>query len=65
MSVGAVKVAVHRLRRQYQEFLREEISQTVSSQIESMTRFGICLQVSEINLVAVNPDVFGHFCGVI
>lgn len=31
MSEGAVKVAVHRLRRRYRELLREEIAQTVSS----------------------------------
>jgi RNA polymerase sigma-70 factor (ECF subfamily) len=31
MSEGALKVAVHRLRRRYGELLREEISQTVAS----------------------------------
>ena len=31
MSEGAVKVAVHRLRKRYGELLREEIAQTVSS----------------------------------
>ena len=31
MSEGAVKVAVHRLRRRYRELLREEIANTVSS----------------------------------
>jgi hypothetical protein len=30
LSEGAVKVAVHRLRRQYRELLRDEISQTVA-----------------------------------
>jgi len=30
MTEQAVKVAVHRLRRRYQELLREEIGQTVS-----------------------------------
>jgi DNA-directed RNA polymerase specialized sigma24 family protein len=30
MSEGAVKVAVHRLRRRYRELLREEIAQTVA-----------------------------------
>jgi len=30
MTEGAVKVAVHRLRRRYRELLREEISQTVT-----------------------------------
>lgn len=30
MSVGAVKVAVHRLRQRYRELLRDEIAQTVS-----------------------------------
>jgi RNA polymerase sigma-70 factor (ECF subfamily) len=31
MSEGAVKVAVHRLRRQFRDFVREEIAQTVSA----------------------------------
>jgi RNA polymerase sigma-70 factor (ECF subfamily) len=31
MSEGAVKVAVHRLRRQFRDLVREEIEQTVSS----------------------------------
>ncbi len=31
LSEGAVKVAVHRLRRRYRELLREEVAQTVSS----------------------------------
>jgi len=31
MSAGAVKVAVHRLRRRYRDLLREEIAQTVAS----------------------------------
>ena len=30
MSEGAVKVAVHRLRRRYRDLLREEIAQTVA-----------------------------------
>ena len=30
MTVGAVKVAVHRLRRRYRECLREEITNTVA-----------------------------------
>jgi len=34
MSEGALKVAVHRLRRQYQESLRAEIAQTVGSESE-------------------------------
>ena len=32
MSDGAVKTAVHRLRRRYRELLREEIAQTVSTE---------------------------------
>jgi RNA polymerase sigma-70 factor (ECF subfamily) len=32
MSEGAVKVAVHRLRRRYRELLRDEIAQTVATQ---------------------------------
>jgi RNA polymerase sigma-70 factor (ECF subfamily) len=34
MSVGAVRVAVHRLRRRYRDLLRQEIAQTVSSAAE-------------------------------
>ena len=30
MTEGAVKVAVHRLRRRYRELLKEEIAQTVA-----------------------------------
>ena len=35
MSDGAVKVAVHRLRRRYRDLLREEIAQTVTSPEEA------------------------------
>jgi RNA polymerase sigma-70 factor (ECF subfamily) len=40
LSEGAVRVAVHRLRRRYRELLREEISQTLSdaAQIEEEMR---------------------------
>jgi RNA polymerase sigma-70 factor (ECF subfamily) len=31
MTEGAVKVAVHRLRRRYRELLKEEIAHTVTS----------------------------------
>ena len=31
MTEGAVKVAVHRLRRRYRQLLRDEIAQTVAS----------------------------------
>ena len=34
MSEGAVRVAVHRLRRRYRELLRDEIAQTVSTEEE-------------------------------
>jgi RNA polymerase sigma-70 factor (ECF subfamily) len=34
MTEGAVKVAVHRLRRRYRELLREEVAQTVASHDE-------------------------------
>lgn len=34
MTEGAIKVAVHRLRRRYRELLREEIAQTVTSSDE-------------------------------
>ena len=33
-SEGAVKVAVHRLRRRYRELLRAEIAETVASEAE-------------------------------
>ena len=41
MSEGAVKVAVHRLRRRYREFLQEEISHTVAGpeEIEEEIRY--------------------------
>jgi len=32
MTEGAIKVAVHRLRKRYRQLLREEIAQTVSSE---------------------------------
>jgi RNA polymerase sigma-70 factor (ECF subfamily) len=31
MSEGAVRVAVHRLRRRYRELLRDEIAQTLAN----------------------------------
>jgi len=31
MTEGAVRVAVHRLRRRYRELLREEIAQTLAN----------------------------------
>ncbi len=34
MSEGAIKVAVHRLRRRYREVLKEEIAQTVAGPAE-------------------------------
>jgi len=34
MSEGAIKVAVHRLRRRYREVLKEEIAQTVADPAE-------------------------------
>jgi RNA polymerase sigma-70 factor (ECF subfamily) len=34
MSPGAVRVAVHRLRRRFGELVRREIAQTVSSPVE-------------------------------
>ncbi|MHC4560233.1 MAG: RNA polymerase sigma factor [Planctomycetota bacterium] len=34
MTEGAVKVAVHRLRRRYRELVREEIAQTVTTEAE-------------------------------
>jgi RNA polymerase sigma-70 factor (ECF subfamily) len=41
MNEGAVKVAVHRLRKRYRELLRAEIAQTVSttSEIEAEIRY--------------------------
>jgi RNA polymerase sigma-70 factor (ECF subfamily) len=40
LTEGAVKVAVHRLRRQFRDLLRQEIEQTVSSasEVESEMR---------------------------
>jgi RNA polymerase sigma-70 factor (ECF subfamily) len=34
MTPGAVKVAIHRLRKRYRALLREEIAQTVSTPTE-------------------------------
>jgi RNA polymerase sigma-70 factor (ECF subfamily) len=31
MSQGALRVAIHRMRRRYRDLLREEIAQTVDS----------------------------------
>jgi RNA polymerase sigma factor (sigma-70 family) len=41
MSEGAVKVAVHRLRRRYRQLLREEVAQTVASadEVEAEMRY--------------------------
>ena len=41
MSEGSVKTAVHRLRRRYREFCREEVAQTVAepSDVESELRY--------------------------
>ena len=41
MSEGAVKIAVHRLRKRYRELLRDEIGQTVSdpSEIDEEIRY--------------------------
>ena len=41
MSEGAVKVAIHRLRRRFAQSLREEIARTVASpeQIEEEIRY--------------------------
>ncbi len=40
MSEGAVKVAVHRLRRRYRDLLRQEIAQTVSAPDEVEAEIG-------------------------
>jgi RNA polymerase sigma-70 factor (ECF subfamily) len=34
MTEGAVKVAVHRLRRRYRDLLREQVAQTVHTQAD-------------------------------
>ena len=41
MSEGAVRVAVHRLRRRFRDLLREEIEQTVAdpAEVEDEIRF--------------------------
>jgi len=41
ISVGAVDVAVHRLRRRYGELLREQIAQTVNRLEEVDEKSGI------------------------
>jgi RNA polymerase sigma-70 factor (ECF subfamily) len=48
VSEGAVKVAVHRLRRRYRQLLREEVAQTVASldEVEAEMRHLIAVLAS-------------------
>ena len=43
ISPGAVKVAVHRLRRRYRELLREEIARTVEDRADVDDEFQVLL----------------------
>ena len=43
MTEGAVKVAVHRLRRRYRDLLRQEVAQTVADPLEVGDELGILL----------------------
>jgi RNA polymerase sigma-70 factor (ECF subfamily) len=45
MTEGAVRVAVHRLRRRYGELLRAEVAQTVGSATEAEEEFAYLVQV--------------------
>jgi RNA polymerase sigma factor (sigma-70 family) len=45
MTEGAVRVAVHRLRRRYGELLRAEVAQTVGSAAEAEEEFAYLVQV--------------------
>jgi hypothetical protein len=47
---GAIKVAVHRLRRRFHEILRNEILQTVTIQRKWTTRFVFCLNACGFNV---------------
>lgn len=44
MTEGAVKVAVHRLRRRFRELLREQIAQTVATEAEIDDEIGALFQ---------------------
>ena len=45
MTEGALRVAVHRLRRRYGELLRAEVAQTVGSATEAEEEFAYLVQV--------------------
>ena len=59
MTDGAVKVAVHRLRRRYRQLLREEIAQTVASpeEIDEEIRYSFVLPLVEQNPCNLSPDL--------
>jgi RNA polymerase sigma-70 factor (ECF subfamily) len=44
MSVGAVKLAVHRLRQEFRDFLRQEVAQTVRTPSDVNAEIGDLLQ---------------------
>jgi RNA polymerase sigma-70 factor (ECF subfamily) len=45
MNEGAVKVAVHRLRKRYRELLRAEIANTVASEEEAKDEMRYLIEV--------------------
>ncbi len=47
LSEGAVKVAVHRLRRRYRELLRDEIAQTVAQPEDIDEEIGYLLSIHD------------------
>jgi len=54
MQEGALKTAIHRLRRRYREFCREEVAQTVAdpAEIEAELRY-LCEVVSDVGTESV------------
>jgi RNA polymerase sigma factor (sigma-70 family) len=56
MSEGAVRVAVHRLRRRFRDLLREEIEETVSDRadVDEELRF-LLVTLSDVRLAPIAP----------
>jgi RNA polymerase sigma-70 factor (ECF subfamily) len=54
MQEGALKTAIHRLRRRYRECCREEVAQTVAdpAEIDAELRY-LCEVVSDIGIESV------------
>ena len=59
MTEGAVRVAVHRLRRRYRELLREEIAQTLSdpAQVDEEMQALVQRAGGRLSDCALPPDI--------